>query len=423
VEIMRRTTLSVRAALVIVAATLAASCARSKAAPDRSCRGYDRCNADCESGNMGACTRAATALFTGDGTAVDAKRGLALLERACKADEATACWGLSDRALRGQGVPRDKAKAVALLDRTVTSFEQECRGGAGQSCATATYLRRHGRPVVRDEKLAAELEKRTFLLLEASCRNKDADACARLTDVVDRLPNGGLNTHESVARLDVACDNGAGMACWRRGSQCQYGLAFDPDTSRATPYYDRAVDLLDQRCKTDDVDACFDLGARLDGDAAHLSHPTDPAVAYAKACDLGSGFACEYAAGWYRQAWKTRAPDQARADAISKKRFDQLIAACDRAPGQECYDVASWVEKGRGAGPADPARAATLRKRGLDALEADCTNEDWSACNFLAFDYEEGPAADRARTAQMFVRACQLSGDEQACRQAALRKP
>lgn len=414
----------VRAVVPAVAAlalgALAAACSRK--APDRSCEGFAKCNADCETGNMGACTRAANAMLTGAGTKTDTARGLALLERACKADEAVACWNLSGRYLTGRGVRRDVKKAESLLDRAVSRLEKECRGGDAQSCAWASGIRRSGRPHVRDEKRASDLEKRTMQLAEAACVGGKVASCELLADVVDRLPDHGLNTSEGVAKLDVACDGGAPMACWRRGSQVQYHLAAPGRLATPEGYYELAVKHYDEQCQAGRVISCTLLGARLDSEGKFLAHPSDPALAYARACDLGDSFSCSYASGWYRKAWRERAPDPVKADAYDRKRFDALVAACDDVAGQSCFDASEWLEQGRGPVAADPARAAALRKRGLDGLENDCRNEDWRACNWLAFDYERGPAADLARSTAMFERACQLGNDEQACTQAKLRK-
>ena len=89
---------------------------------------------------------------------------LELYQRACKQGWMAACESAAALYLRGEGTPRDPARAAYELDKA-------CTGGEPTACSNVGMMYRNGDGVVRDEVRAiAYLTKACGLGMENACR-------------------------------------------------------------------------------------------------------------------------------------------------------------------------------------------------------------------------------------------------------------
>ena len=102
-------------------------------------------------------------LLEGKGPLPD-KTSLDLFERACGQGWMAGCENVAILYLRGDGVPRDPARAAY-------GFDQACRGGEPTACSNAGFMYRNGDGVARDDARAmAYLEQACGLGLANACR-------------------------------------------------------------------------------------------------------------------------------------------------------------------------------------------------------------------------------------------------------------
>ena len=410
----------------ITAIALALGAACTKEAPDRSCESPASCKSACDAGGTGACTRVARWMLVGEGTPRDLKGGIALLESACAADEATACVTLSAHYRSGVGVGRDKWKADQLADKAIARYETECnKTGAADSCYALARARREGPLRLRDLKEASRLDKRTIELTKPECAHSVA-SCRLLGAVVQELPERGANTPESMELLDLACTGGSGMACFTRADQNAKGLGIPKDDAKAAGYFQHAIDLLKKQCELGVADRCTALASTQSSAASYIKPAPDPAPAYTKACELGDPVGCAYAGPSIGQDFGDRKADPKRGDELEQKGILIYSSACDEGWGTMCFEYAHRLLF-RIAGERGIARDHVLYftayNRGVDLLTQDCQADDVNACRTLADAFAtkgkfgDKVADDPGKAKSFFTRACAL-GDEFACRKA-----
>jgi Sel1 repeat len=106
------------------------------------------CTEQCARGNAWSCVVLGVMVVRGQGVPKDAARAADLFERACDADELAGCNNLGVAFSEAEGRPLDLPRALEL-------FRQACYGGTKEGCTNIGELYESGRGVPRDYAAAA----------------------------------------------------------------------------------------------------------------------------------------------------------------------------------------------------------------------------------------------------------------------------
>ncbi|MBI5482398.1 MAG: sel1 repeat family protein [Deltaproteobacteria bacterium] len=242
--------------------------------------------------------------------------------RRCEASDVRSCYDLGDLYERGNGVPKDLARAVQLYDRA-------CAAGYGAGCNDLALLYEHGKGVPKNPARAAAL----YL---DGCNLEHFPACANLA----WLHQGGRGVPRGLGRAaelyELACDGGAGRACNNLGWMYSAGGEFPADPTRAARLFKRSCDLqYDTGCSSFGWVLAQGIGVPRDvGGGGQLLR---------RGCVAGNGWGC-----------------------------DKLDAICQGGSAAACFTLSRLAAEGRGVGR-DAARAGTLARKA-------CELGDSSAC-------------------------------------------
>jgi TPR repeat protein len=159
----------------------------------------------CDLANGFACTLLGGAYDKGDGVPRDPARAAGYFERGCEASSSLACMIVGPMHLEGKGVPKDEARGIRDL-------ELACDAAQGAACATLGLAHLQGAYGLKEDHAAGAA------LLERGCELGYGDACAWWGQVLFM----GNGVAKDVARakkvLDDACQRGSGDACGKRGA-------------------------------------------------------------------------------------------------------------------------------------------------------------------------------------------------------------
>jgi hypothetical protein len=140
------------AVAVTVPALAAAKQERSAGALEKACR----------AGEATDCFKLGLRSLRGEGVKRDVGKALTLYQKACDAREALGCLYLGLRYEKGEGVAADTAKAAQL-------YQKACDAGNASGCSRLGAMYSHGRGVPRDEAMAAQLFQKACDAGEGVC--------------------------------------------------------------------------------------------------------------------------------------------------------------------------------------------------------------------------------------------------------------
>jgi len=148
----------------------------------------------------------------------------------CAAGEARGCAALGSRYLKGDGVARDPARALALYQRACA---------AGQRCAVVGGMVLEGLGTAADPTAAAGW-------LERACEQGEPEGCGNLGVLYQRGRGVPTDLSAAVRYFTRGCEGGDASACANLGYLYQYGDGVSADLERARGYYRRACDAGDR---------------------------------------------------------------------------------------------------------------------------------------------------------------------------------
>lgn len=191
-----------------------------------------KCLAQCEAKKPEACARVGLH-WAVTGNAAQIGRGVALLERACKAKSAFGCGALGSVTLLGKQVKRDVPRALLLL-------ETGCKGGDGLSCESlGGWYAQGGDAPDKIDLAAATLKSAPYY--ERACTLKRPAPCAFLATFIT---NGAKISNADKKRvpglLDTACNGGVTIACKMLGDIYSKGELVKRDVEKANELYAKA---------------------------------------------------------------------------------------------------------------------------------------------------------------------------------------
>ena len=301
----------------------------------------------CSTKQPNTCLKLGVRHYRGDGVPKDLAKAAELYRTACDADAETveACHWLAGLHMTGEGVPKDAAKAVTL-------YTKACDGGYLNGCYMLGLYYTEGKALAKDDAKA-------------------------------------------VALFTKACNALHVRACTSLGYMYQNGQGVTKDVSKAAAFYRKA-------CSTGEPNACINLGLMYNTGEGVPKDQAKVAELYRTACDAGGETvqACHWLATRYMNG-EGVPKDTAKAVALNQK-------ACDGKYEIACTVLGSYFYLGKDL-PRDWPKAAVLFERACDGDRA-------NACYMLGVMYREGEgiAPDKTKAAALLAKACKL-GEQKAC--------
>jgi hypothetical protein len=164
----------------------------------------------CEDGSAAACfVRGATTQFPSDGSWKSANFAEVerLYQRACDLGDLRACNNMSVMLEKGQGRPKDEARARAL-------YSQACTAGWPLACKNLGRCLRDAVGGLADPAQSLVAYRRSASLASDACESGVAETCATLGDLYrtgdEGVPRDPVRANQLLQR---ACNNGYPAAC------------------------------------------------------------------------------------------------------------------------------------------------------------------------------------------------------------------
>jgi hypothetical protein len=309
--------------------------------------------------------------------------------------------GPRDLATKRFNVVRNVVAVVAALFGIVGVVHQISKGDGGDApkktakapaALNAFTLERFAAEpdtTLADEALAAiPIEK-----LESAAA--DSAIAATLAGIAYGDGRGGVaqNDTRATALFRQGCDGGVGRACYRLGSNYNYGRGVTPDK-------ERSAQILARGCDLGDADSCTDLGYFYEYAIGVAQSDVNATDYYRRACDAGNALGCNNLGHRY-QTGKGVAQNEAEAASLYRR-------ACEDGSGLGCGNLGFLYSAGIGVSPND-AEAVRYYRLG-------CDMKDGASCGNLGFmiDSGRGAAKNDAEAAAFFKMGCEL-GHKFAC--------
>ncbi|WP_147451687.1 tetratricopeptide repeat protein, partial [Corallococcus llansteffanensis] len=268
--------------------------------------------------------------------------------RTCGGTRVEACFNRAGRHLKGDGLPKDEARAATL-------YELGCNGGDTRSCVGLGQLKEEGRGVAKDEAGAAKL-------YQQACEQNVGEGCGRLALLYGEGRGVEKRQDQAVHFFQLGCIHSDGLSCNNLGVlklMGAFGLTQDVAGG---------MDLLVKACNAEVVSACLTMANEFQ-DGSRVRKDPELAVSYFRqACDLGSKTACERAA-LPGSAAVTATPEPAPS-AEDGAKLAKIRGMCDapgtgEVKGMACYLMGVAYEKG-GSVKQNPGRATVFYKHACD---------------------------------------------------------
>ena len=359
----------------------------------------------CEAGESIACYQLGRSIALRD-----AGIGAVWLVQACDQGVGAGCTLLGTLYHRGEAMPEDEDKALALYD-------QGCQTGSITGCLYAEmYGPEFDEPKViglcesgMEEACAALGNKHgregdfsgALTWFEKGCAAEDETSCTQVGNLLIGGPEGvGTDPDRGEALLRGRCDEGSGAACGILSMYMDMGKLSGDD----------ALAVAEKGCELDDGYSCFLRAGML--------FPTDPEaslVSADKACEVGFDEGC-FAALRHRPS------------------MERARAACDREDAEACVILGQFqLAEGDTRGAMQQFEGACVdgyqdgcfrmgllwmdertplydAPRGVERMQQLCEGEHGDACTMLAVAYLEGTVLpfDAEASFDHFVKGCDL---------------
>ncbi len=270
----------------------------------------------CRDGRADACAELGRRRIVASTSEEETRDALALYEKACAADDASACAELAGQWIDRHGEGETLTEADAA--RTAEVARKGCDGGNPSACAHLGLLYSLGRGVAQDDARATSL-------YEIACDGGDPAGCYNVGLNYEKQRGAPRNDARSLLGYVYGCEGGYPQACTNLGYLYDRGIGVIAHPERAAQLYERAC--AGDACTPGDPIGCANLGIFLrdghgipkderraaemlergcDGNVAaacnNLGILVEPADAdralelYRKACRLGSEGGCKNAA-------------------------------------------------------------------------------------------------------------------------------
>jgi len=225
----------------------------------------------CEAGSPQACTDLGDLYGRGDGVPRDQARAAALYQRACDGGDADGCSQAGWVTERGLGTLKDEARAVAFYTRA-------CDGGSPWGCGNLGKANAHGMSLPKDEARAAVLYKQ-------ACDAGDIDACPNLGWLYEKGRGVPTDEAQAASLYKESCDGGSAYGCGCLGVLHRDGHGVPKDLPQS-------VVLLKQGCDWGNARSCTNLGSLYKNGQGVPRDLVQARALYRKGCDQADDLGC-----------------------------------------------------------------------------------------------------------------------------------
>ncbi len=308
----------------------------------------------------------------------DAARLADVLERACAGGKAEPCRRLADLVTHSPALPRDEARATALLVRS-------CSLGEGVACLAAASQTGSGEP---SPEARASLD-RARTLLEAHCNAGDGAGCLVFAVITRGLDNDTAKAAALETRgtdlLEASCRSGAGDDCLLAGREIA--------GHQGKAAFAREKRLAEQACDLGVAEACMLLAVNSPG----LAAPQKVALLQ-KSCDADGEVRCLILGK--NQIDDDLPPGKVPGEVLIARGFALARARCNLADTPACDTLASSL--------VFEATTAEEAVKTVALLEVVCDRRVAMTCSKLADGLADGPEAlrDPERVKRLKTKAC-----------------
>jgi len=264
----------------------------------------DDCRLQCERGSMGSCAILGRSHQIGRGVPRDLAKAVALLERACKSDVAAACGRLGEILLAN----KQDADAVPLLQRSCASGWMESCSLLGQRSAQAM-----GRGPID-----------IFQVLKRSCTGGDPEGCWSLGAVFLEGLGVRQNDAEAARMFKTACDGGARLGCVSYAKVLEVGRGVPKDLSAA-------ITVLAQSCDRGYADTCASLSAYYFRGNGVAKDAAGGISLLTRACDGGDRGTCVVLAARYENGIEVSQSTERARHYYERACEGSFLPACEKA--------------------------------------------------------------------------------------------
>jgi len=299
--------------------------------------------------------------------------------KACLGGSGWGCYGVAERFLYGEGVPKDLSKARELYTKSC-----ELNNGAGCRGLGIRWNRGEGGP--QDPVKAREAWTR-------SCELKDGEGCRYIGIMWNFGQSGPQDPAKARELYTKACELNDGWGCNNIADLCLKGEGGPQDKPKARELYTKACDL--------NVGfACYNFAVLWYQGEGGLKDQPKARGLFAKACGLNIGEGC-FAGGLRCRNGEGGPQDPANARDLYGK-------ACDLNNGSGCARFGILWDNGTG-GPKDEVKAREI-------LTKACALNDGGGCNYLGVLWVHGLGGpeSKSKAHEYFKKACSL-GIPKAC--------
>ncbi|NLK66868.1 MAG: sel1 repeat family protein [Campylobacteraceae bacterium] len=186
----------------------------------------------CDNGFLQSCFNVGLMSLNGDGTAKDEFIAFDMFKKTCVKDKkeyktSDGCINLAMLYIDGKGVRQDFKKGLEILD-------DACKAGVLQSCKGLASIYESG-------YLAIEANSTKALdVLKYDCdKNKNAESCSSASSKFFKESNG----NDGISYLEKACKFGLADACISLGLMYTNAQFVEQNLSSAKEYFGKACDL------------------------------------------------------------------------------------------------------------------------------------------------------------------------------------
>jgi uncharacterized protein len=260
------------------------------------------CGVQCEKGSKTSCAILGRSYMIGRGVPKDLARAKALLGTACSGGVAPACARLGEIAFaEGRGAEAEKllsdacatgwfqacdtlgkmalAKPGAAKVDVFAMFKRACAGGDPEGCWSLGMLFSNGLGVRKNDAEA-------YRYFELACTGGAKLGCTSLAKAIDEGRGTEADPKRALDLLLATCERGYSDACTSASAFYLAGRGTEKDLAKSAA-------LLKRACEGNDRGACFLLAMRH---TLGMGVPKDPALAktyLTRACEGGVDLACE----------------------------------------------------------------------------------------------------------------------------------
>jgi serine/threonine-protein kinase len=373
----------------------------------------------CDQGDFADCAVQAARAERGDGVPRDLARAQALFRKACDGGAHAGCAAAGQRLLAAAASPADALLAFSL-------WKKGCDGGDAPACVLVGLAYEAGVGVERDAS-------RAFALFLAECDKQRPDACAHLAGLYRRGRGVAVDLARAGALALRACDAGSAAGCALLGELYRHGQGVALDTERGAAAFRKGCELGGaracveagelERARTLAAGACA-LGD-AEGCAALAAADTTTGAAstrFVPACRLGDLDACTAAAAdpadpksgaLLEDTCAAQVPGAcvALGHRLVNDQPERALAvwedACGRGGDHGCLELGDATALGLGGLDKDEPRASLAYRKG-------CDGGDGRACTKLAERLAAGLGLrkDERKARATAERACSLVAAE-----------